>query len=797
MIRFYKASILLLFLCKLGNTVLAQEYTVRGTIVDEKGKSVDAGNVILLDAKDSSLVTGNMFMEGKFEIKNATRESYILKIAALSYYEHFQLISNPAKLPVLDVGAITVKPRSLNEVEVVATIPLLTNQGDRMVVNVESTMLSQAGTAMDVMEGSPGIMVSNDGAVSVFGKGNAVIYIDGQLSNAEILRSIPSNEIKQVEIITKPSAMYDAQGRAVINVITRKGALNGYQGEVFTQQTFAKRYYSGYGGNASYRKNKFSVLGRYSVTLGERWSKEDYTRSFSTSAEPVSMLNTIEEWRDIKGSNYFGLGFRYNIDSVSSIGLMGSGSFSSVTKETDNTNFITVGNIDENIRTFTEGRARTYDQNFNLNYNRKLDTTGSVLQVQAAASLFDRNNSSDIDEEIADSVGSTYSQKRNLSESGIDIVTAQADYTKAFTKTVKLEAGIKYSNIFNESSVVFQRLAGNVWVDDGTINNGFNYDEKNAAAYAQFHYSKNKWEARAGVRSELTDIYGFSKRIDQKVVDSTYINLFPNAYFGYSFTKDLKLNIDYSYRIDRPRYQDLDPFINYIDSLSSIRGNPYLRPEYTHSISTSIVYLEAASAEISYSYTTGLIDMYVEKVNNGSNQFYGQQRNFESGDELTAGLVIPYQDKKKIYTTYNAFGYMIKNYAYAQDASVITNNATSWYAYSYHKLSIKSFAVDAMFNYFSGGAEGMFIAQQFYSLRASAQYNLLNDKLTVRFVANDILNSSVQSARSRIPGFDLTYKDRSDTRFYRIGISYRFGKLKQKAIEEGEINKEERNRIKN
>ena len=793
--RYLSFLVILLFNAGIAR---AQEYIVKGEIVDEKGKAVDAGNVILLDASDSALVTGNMFMEGKFEIRGATRETYLLKVAALSYHEHYQVISNPSKQAVLDVGKITVKPRSLKEVEVVATVPLLTNLGDRMVVNVENTMLSQAGTAMDVMEGSPGVLVGTGGDVSVFGKGDAVIYIDGQLSNAEILRSIPSNEIKQVEIITKPSAMYDAQGRAVVNVVTKKGALNGYQSELFTQQTFARKYYSMYGGNFSYRKNKISVLARYSFTSGNRWSREEYTRAFTASAVDVTMQNSIEEWREIKGAHYYGLGLRYYIDSMSTAGVMASGSFAGVTKTTDNTNLLTIDNTPEEIRTFTSGLAETDDSNLNINYNRKLDTTGSILQVQGAYSLYNRMNTSDIDEEIADSTGTIYSKKRNMGINGINIVTAQADYTKAFTRRKKLEAGIKYTNIFNKSTVVFQRLgSNNVWVDDAGINNGFNYDEKNAAAYVQFHYSKNKWEGRAGVRSEMTDIYGFSNRIDQKVVDSTYINLFPNAYLGYSFSKDLKLSLDYSYRIDRPQYQDLDPFINYIDSLSSIRGNPYLRPQYTHSISTSLVYLEAASIDLSYSYTKDLMDIYIEKADDGSHQFFGQERNFKSGDELSAGIVLPYQDKKKIYTTYNSVGYLLKNYAYAENIDLVVNSASSWYAYSYHKLVIKSFTFDAMFTYFSGGAEGMFIANRFYSLRATAQYSMLKDKLTVRLVANDILNSAVQSASSRIPGFDLTYKDRSDTHFYRIGLSYRFGRLKQKTIEEDEINKEERDRIKN
>lgn len=782
------------FILYCSSSLFAQ-YKVEGSIVDEKGKPVEIGNVILLNPGDSVLVTGDMFMDGKFTFGNATQDKYILKITALSYNDHYQLIDNSMHQPVVNAGTIKMKSNQLKEVEVVVKMPLLTNEGDRMKVNVENSLLSQSGTALDVLEGSPGLLVNSDGAVTVFGKGAAVIYIDGVLANADLLRSIPSNQVKQVEIITKPSAMYDAQGRVVINVITKKVVLNGYQAELFTQQTYAKKYYSFAGGSFSYRKNKFSLLARYSYFGGNRWSMNHYERAFVTGNDSVTMANDVEEWRKIKGANYYGAGLRYSIDSVSSLGVNLSGSYAMANKETFNTNAIRIGESSSELSTVTEGNTKTLDDNINMNYNRKLDTLGSEFTAQASYSKYKVRSVSDIDEDVTDTSGTYSSVKKNIGINDINIVTGQVDYAHVFTNKWKVETGLKFSGIFNNSSVTFERLTSSgEWIGDETVNNGFDYNEQVSAVYAQLGRSKGKWMYRAGVRGELTNTDGFSKQADTSVGDTTYFNVFPSAFAEYSFSDKLKINFDYSYRINRPKYQDMDPFINYLDSLSSIRGNPYLHSEYTHEITTSLVYLDAASIELGYSYTKDAINMYIEKVGTNSNQFYGQSRNLKRQEGYNIGLVLPYQNKW--YTMYNAVGWAMNSATYKDAEAFVMNEASSWYAYSYHKFNVKDITLDVLFNYASGGADGIFIGGPFYSLRGSIQYMLLDKKLTLRFIANDILKSSKETGEANLPGFILRSKEVSDSHFFRFAVSYRFGKLSQKAMEEGSINNEERSRIK-
>jgi hypothetical protein len=785
------AAAALFSLC--SSAALAQ-YTIQGIIVDEKGKKVDVGNVILLDT-DSTFRMGEMFMDGKFEIKSAAQDRYILKITALSCNDHYQQIDNSSHQPVLNVGTIKMIPKELGTVEVIGRTPLLKNEGDRMIVDVENSLLKQSGTALDVLEGSPGVMVTGESNVSVFGKGDAVIYIDGQLATPDMLKAIPSNQVKKVEIITKPSAMYDAQGKVVINVITNKVILNGYQSELFLQQTYGKYYYAFGGGNFNYRKNKVSLFARYSLFSGNRWGLQHYERAFVTGADSVKMFNDIDEKRSIKGAHYYGLGARYALDSLSSLGVMWSGNYALVNKHTNNTNALMAGGVDDEITTFTEGRARTLDNNLNMNYNHKFDTLGTIFSVQASYSRHDVNSLSYIDESIMDSSGAYSSQKRNTGLNSINIITAQADHVKAFYSKWKLESGIKFSDIFNGSSVRFDRLTGTgEWIGDETVSNGFDYDEKVGAVYLQAGRTKDKWNYRAGLRSELTDTHGLSKRANETVADTTYIDIFPSAFAQYSFTGKLAANADYSYRIDRPKYQDLDPFINYIDSLSSIRGNPFLRPEYTHHVSVALVYMEAASIELGYSHAKDVMNTYVQKLEENSNAFYGQTRNLNSSEGYSAELTLPYENKW--YTTYNVVGWSKNTFSYDGNGSFVVNAASSWYAYTYHKFNIKSFTVDAMFHCYSGGVDGIFSADPSYALRASAEYSMLDKKLTFRFVASDILNSSKESGTSRIPGFDLKFRELSDSHYFRFAINYKFGKLSQKGIEEQNINNEERNRIK-
>ncbi|TND08900.1 MAG: TonB-dependent receptor [Bacteroidetes bacterium] len=792
-----KLHSLLIILFSLSK-LCAQPYALKAEVLDNKGERVELGNAVLLRPADSTLYAGMAFENGAFELKEINESPLLLRISAVGFETFYKTIANAAGLPLLDIGKIEMKRNQLKEVEVTAVIPLVQNEGDRKKVNVEGTMLNSAGSAMDVLEASPGLMVSGEGTVTVFGKGAAVVYLDGQRVPVELLRALPSDQIRYVEIIEHPPASYDAQGRAVINIVSKKNVLEGYQLNFTSNWSLGlkqQNLYSYDGASLLWKKRKISILTRYGMFFGRRWEKTEYLRDFESGGIPVTMRNTIETQNRFSGNHYFGGGVKYDIDSTRNVNFFYNGGLTQTDKTADDTNLVTMQATPYLIHAITKSKINGYNHNMSLDYTRRTDTLGGKRSGLISYSQFGNQTSGDIDESVSDSASSSSTPKRSSGRNAMHIVSAQADFAKTFGKKIVFENGAKLAGIWNGSSVGLERQSGNNgWEADSTINNAFDYSEGTAALYSQLQLKYPKWNMRAGLRGELTHTYGFSHRLNADVVDTTYFSLFPSLFAEYTLMKDLNLNGSYAFRIDRPDFSDLDPFITYIDSLSSLRGNPGLRPEYTQEASVALVYLEAASLELGYAHTRNDINTYVERIA-GTNQFTGQERNFRFARNYSMDLEIPYENSW--WTTSNGVGYSYDHAEYSDTTQTIVNARGLWYFYSYQAFRfLKRWSVEGIFQYNTTGAEGLFVGKPMYSLRTSLLYKSKESIFTVRLTCNDLLRSQVTIGESRIPGFDLTYKEYSDSFFLRLQLTWRIGKLKKADFNERPINQEERGRVK-
>ncbi|MCX6297373.1 MAG: outer membrane beta-barrel family protein, partial [Bacteroidetes bacterium] len=274
-----------------------------------------------------------------------------------------------------------------------------------------------------------------------------------------------------------------------------------------------------------------------------------------------------------------------------------------------------------------------------------------------------------------------------------------------------------------------------------------------------------------------------------------YFNVFPSAFFGYDFTKDLNTSVTYSSRISRPTFQDMDPFINYIDSLSSFRGNPYLLPSYTHSLEASLIYMKEASLTFSYSRTNGAMNLVVDKLNDGSDAFIATTKNLDFSETYSAGITIPYE--LSWWTTYNYFGYMINTFSYKSNGTIIQNKKPMYYVYLYDEFRVKKFfSAEITFEYTSAGVDGIFSFEPFYNLSANIKKSFFDDKLTCRLIANDILNTSYNKGESNVAGYNVNYISKENSHFFVLSLNYKFGKLKSNDYKDKTVNQEEYDRIK-
>lgn len=783
-------------------TVFSQtpSFSIKGKVNFEKDKPVEFGNVIALSLKDSSIIKGAPFQNAEFKLDGLVKDSFLLKISSVGYKDYINPVYRIPADTLIDVEQITLLlDNTLSEVTVVAKTPIFEMDGEKVKVNVEQTSLSSVGNVLDVLKRSPGVIVNSSDAVTVFGKGTPIIYLDGmQISTVDILKSIPSSEIKSIEIINNPSAKYDAGGRAVINIITIKNNLEGYNGNIIQNTLFIKSLFSYTGLRLNVTKKKWSVNASLGTTMGEQWSSDLYNRTYKLQDTiTMQMNNSIYDTQRHANMYYYRAGLNYRFDSTNTFGFQYNGFYNARNDVSENANRIMQDSIEQYLlKTDTKTKPLSINNNITANYTKRFDTLGTELFIAAQYGDFNIKNIANILQETTFGGSTTKLEKRNTNQNNINIISAQLDFTKVFNKKWKLESGIKETYISKTSDIKFENYQVNDgWVSDPNYFNGFSFNENIGAAYSELRFKQKKLNARLGGRAELTHSDGFSKTRNQALIQRQYLNFFPSAFLGYDFTKDLTASVTLSSRITRPTFQDLDPFINYIDSLTSFRGNPYLLPEYTYSAEASLIYMKEASLTLNYSRTNGALRLVVDKLNDGSDAFTATTKNLDRSETYSFGITIPYE--LKWWTTSNYFGYFLNTFTYNQGGLIIKNNKPTFSIYLYDEFRFKKIcSLELNYEYTSSAVDGIFISKPFSMLSITLKKTFFNDKLTCRVTASDVFSQYVMSGNSNIPTYDLSYVSRTSTHYFLLALNYKFGKLKNVNYKNRSVNDEHDNRVK-
>lgn len=796
----HKYVVLLCLALLLGNVKLqAQEsspFILKGQVVNQDKKAIEVGNVLVLLPKDSSLLKGTYIMDGRFELEGLTTTSFLVQLTALGYSDTIFAVQVPPNSPLVDLGVLSLSNHNnLKTVTVEATVPTFKSERGKVIVNVEKSMLSHSGTALDVLHRSPKVIVNSKDEVQVFGKGAPILLLDGQPVTAQELKTIPSTEIKEVEIIKNPSARYEAAGRAVINIITRRQNLEGYNGQALLRLTQARFFGAFASLSFNYKKKKWSFGASYSYNYNKGWYYNNYIRTYSTSPQDtMRMYNQIETFPMVPQQHFYRLKVGYRPDSLSLIGIQYRGFFGNYLNNIHNVNTITLNHQDFNtITANTKGNSTTLNNSVNLNYTRDLDTLDSELFIAGQYSNYTKKGLDQIHQVQTMPLDTQSNIFRNGNNSSIHIFNAQADFTKGFKNGFMFQAGVRNAFITNSSTINFlkQDQLGE-WLTDSSYSNGYNYHENVLGLYSQANWENDKWFAEAGIRAEWATMNGFSQPSNQALLSRNYWHVFPTASLSYNILEDLSTSIAYTTSIERPSFSDLNPFVDFIDQYSTERGNPYLLPAYTHSAEWALTYMEMASLEVEFARTFNHMDIFIEKKNHNFNII---TKNYEKVDQLNISLNLPYENKW--WTTYNAFGFSYTALQYDKGSDLLNYTRPMFYIYSYNAFRIpKVFNLELTFQYVSGGAEGYFSFNPFYELGASIERKFLDDKLSVRLSVNDLLFTYRESGVSLVNSFNVQYQNRYNTRFVSLAISYNFGQLKTNGLKDRSVNKAEMGRIK-
>ncbi|AXY72475.1 TonB-dependent receptor [Paraflavitalea soli] len=585
--------------------------TISGQVKDIQNEPVPGATLRLVQAKDSATVqTKTARDNGRFEFSNLPNGVYLLVITATGTQKYtsapLTLEADRTQLVLPAIILLPQKKANLKEVVVVAKKPLIEQDIDKTIVNVESMISASTSNTLEVLEKTPGITVDANGEISLQGSSGVNVLIDGRptyMSGRDLaayLRSLPGGMLDKIELMPNPPAKYDAAGGAVINIRLKKKRTEGYAGSLslnYNQGKLARSYNSL---NLNYLNRKVNLFGNFSYGRYADFNDDVSNRVFYGSSAQKSASVGLENY-STSGSNEFNgrIGMDYTVSSKTTLGFIVNGSARRRKEYVDYvSNSYSAGDVLDSIGWGGSDNTSNWRQlNGNINLQHKFDDAGRELT--ADINYINYNNKGD--QVLQNFVsGSSGGQLRNQDfyynlPSNIDIYTARADYSHPLKNKASLSGGVKTSFVENDNQSDYYAVMGGTHTPDYGRSNHFIYRENINALYVNGRKDWKRIGMQLGLRLENTQTKG--RQLGNAVVPAStftndYTGLFSTVYVSYKLDSLGKHNLilNYSRRVNRPGYQQLNPFLFFVDQYSYSTGNPYLQPSYNNSVSLTYRY---------------------------------------------------------------------------------------------------------------------------------------------------------------------------------------------------------------
>jgi biopolymer transport protein ExbD len=671
---------------------------------------------------------------------------------------------------------------SLAEVTVTAVKPFLEQRADKLVVNVEGSATAAGSTALEVLQKVPGVIVRNE-TVTLAGKSSVQIMVDGRPSQytdiTQVLANMSASNIEKIELITNPGARYDAAGGAIINIVLKKTANLGTNGNVTLAAV-----------SGLYQKGKFSVDRNYyrlspSVSLNHRKGKLNSYGSISFLHR--NLYETMELDRLIqpnffyqstyspadRNSVSYRAGFDVYADDKNTFGVLVRGFNLKGSTEAENaTRQIKASTGDQlsTFETFNNTTIRRSNIAANLNWKHNFDTAGKDLNIDLDYSSFKLNNSSDIINKLSN--GSSYTNNQ-LVDNPVRFLVMKADYVHPFSKDTKLEMGAKSSFATIDNYLTFRKSS----VIDPTRSTDFQYSENINAVYSSFQQKFETWELNLGLRAEQTIAKG--KQVSVDVLNRNYWQLFPSVFLSKKISKDISTVWQYTRRVNRPGFQQQNPFIQYLDSLTYTRGNPLLKPELSDAYKFSLTYQNQPLFSVSYNRTSDVI--FDDAPKQEGNLTYTTPENLAAFENIVFELNFPIQFGKKI-TGYGGNQFIYNHYKADYLGSAYNRSKWNWQAYwqvSYKPTAAWNFEVSGF--YLTKFLNEFIEIGDLGSLNFAIQHTFWDRKGRLALNFNDLLFSQRSRGIIIYQDINVAFRQANETRNVRLAFTYSFGNQKLKA----------------
>lgn len=785
--KFFTLSLLL----AAGTAHVSAQTTLKGKVIDGNNKPLEFATIMLLQATDSSLVKGAISeSDGSYVLPQIQEGKYLLSASMMGYEKSWAGTlevgkSGSQELPQLQLHEMV---EQLKAVTVVGQRPMIEQQADKMVINVEGSILATGGTALEVLEKSPGVTVDQDGNISLNGKQGITVMIDGKrtyLSSADVanmLKNMPSDALEQVELITNPSAKFDAAGNAgIINIKTKKGKNNGTNGSVTLGGGHGRFEKANGGLTINHRQDKVNLFANYNYGLNRNYQDLLIERNafFEGKQNYFDQHNYMPS--HYRGHNYkAGIDFFLNKKNTlglmvnGSIGIWGSNNTNEALHSIEGTGkerlITTMGDIDEAWRNTT----------INFNYQRTFDQEGRELTFDIDYSNYNSTKDNFFDNRFRYYTGREDSVflLRSASPSDINIWVAKLDHTLPVGKG-KIEMGAKASYVYSDNDARIEKQEDEAtWQVWDKFTNDFLYKENINAAYANWSGAFGKTKVMAGLRAEYTWYEGKSVKHDS-TASNQYLSLFPSMFVQRPINEKNTLGFSYSRRVDRPSYQDLNPFFHLLDVTTYGKGNPLLQPQFTHQVQLSHTFKQSIITNLGYSVTDGPMTQVLETEELDAfqtNRNLGTLTNWN----LNVSLPVPVAKWWNIHNNLSLYHNKYKG-QYQEHTLDVEQLTTNLYMMNNFKLPA-NFAAELSGWYQSPQLWGIVKSGSMYSVNAGVKYSFLDNNASLKLSANDIFRTMKFTGKSIVGDNTIKIDNSWESRRVNLTFNYRFGNKDVKPV---------------
>jgi iron complex outermembrane receptor protein len=805
--------LLLLLIAGIANLCSAQTSStiIRGHIFNPDNIGVDAATAILLNQADSSIVLSAITdNNGEYNFRYVKPGQYLIMATRLGYLKTYSPALTVSRGIDITLAPIILQTASnqLKEVAVVAKRPFVEIRPGKTIINPEASITADGKNALDILAQSPGVRVDNNDHISISGRQNALVLIDGKTTSmtgtdlAALLRSTQGSNIDRMELITGGSAKYDASAGGVINIILKKGKNIGTNGSINLGFGYGKYYKSTTGITFNNRSKQVNIFGSYSLIANKTYNTFLNDRNISFSGVNSAYNLSYNAVQDFTTHN-IRLGADFSLSPRHTLGVLVYGFFNDNNFVKNNSlKIANQGHLDSTILVGSNVDRYLRNINYNINYAGMLGKSGNTLAANFTYSPYKRQSDEYISNRFFNAAGTPYRAEnhlQNLSPSKRHNYTALLDYTQPLTKTAKLEVGAKFSHTESNNNLVFGPLVDGVYTINPRFSNRFVYNEDVSAGYINYINTFGKLDVTAGVRGEHTNSKGNSIGSTpgaNLVTPLKYFNLFPNLLLHYIVNEKNEYALAFARGITRPDYESLNPFLYYIDPYNFQAGNPYLKPEYSNTLTLTHTYNQSITTSLYASLITDANFTYYRQ-NDTTKVNLTTSRNIGRVKSIGLHVNLPYTftswwsgllDVDAAYLRYTVYP---KNGAFDKGTADVIINARQNFNIS------KKLSLEISGRYETPNQYGIRRFAYNYYVNTGISTPVLNKKGKLSLTLSDLFNSNRDKAYTNFNNLDLNIYSKRETRIVRLNFSYRFGKTTVKGASSHVTgNEDEQNRMK-